>query len=648
MDKEILTMGIFAHANAGKTTITEQLLYHTGVKKEIGRVDYGNTSSDSLSVEKQRGISVKSSIVTIPIKNRLIQLIDTPGHVDFSAEIERAISVLDGAILVVSGVEGIEPQTQIIWRELQKRKVPTIIFINKMDRKGSDYNRIISEMSIKLDSNLFKVLSIEKDQNDSLIYYEPKLEEMIINLAEIDNEILEKYYNNEELSKNWFEDRVSSLAQTACIYPVLGGSALHNFGIDRLIDSIDKYLPSFEKKVDEKFSGYVYMIKRDKKIREIYLKILKGILTNREDIMVHDDIHQKIKTMSKVNGLARVKADQLVAGEIGIVTGLSSVMGDIIGDKNINFIGASFVKPLFTTEVTVKDKANLSNLVNALSILQDEDPSINLMYKPEIGRISLDLMGDLQAEIISNILKERFEIDAIFEKSTIIHKETPAKTAYGEASYNRFSVVGLEIKPLSRNSGLVFKSNVSKDFLFAKYQNQIERLVKKYSEQGLFGWQVTDFEVTLVSGSSDSICSESFDFNIATPIALMRALKAANTKLLEPIMNFDILVPEENSNKILQFLLSNGIIYENITTINQYVKTSGKAPLDMIITISKIITQITSGKGSIIMEPFNYELKQNDEIVVREYMNFDPRNEELFIMNMNGSKENLDRNSKRK
>ena len=649
MDNKIITLGIFAHANAGKTTITEQLLVHTHVKKEVGRVDHGNTSTDSLKVERDRGISVKASYITIPINDKIIQLIDTPGHVDFSAEVEKTISVLDGAVLVISGVEGVEAQTQVIWNELKKRSVPTIIFVNKMDRGGADFQRTLDELKAKISENVMSLVDIKANQATSeLIYTDITKNEKIVKLSEIDDEVMERYCSGEFIEDEYLEERLAQNAKASNLYPVLGGTALNNRGIKNLIDAIDSYLPTYSNDINSEFSGYVYTVSRINGTREVYVKVLKGTLNNRQDILIKGDTTERVRTLTKLNGTERIKADTLFPGEMGIVTGLSSHKGDIIGDSKIAFQTVSYIKPLFTSEIVIADKSKIPDLAKALLILYDEDPMLNLNYKKETGRISLDLMGPLQAEIISNSLLERFNLNAEILPSSIVYKETPSKEGTGYTSYNKYSRVGFEIKPMPRNSGITYKSVVSTDYLFAKYQSQIEKLVKFWCKAGLFGWEVTDMEITLAEGGCDSICSESFDFNIAVPIALMRALKDSGTTILEPSMHFSIISPEEFAKKVLMAMTSRNILYKNFENVDNTIVIDGEAPLSNLIHLPIIIAKITGGKGTFFKEQNGYEVK-NDGIVINDKIDsYDPRNEEEFIMLMNGVKEKLDLKIKRR
>ena len=648
MEKKVMTLGIFAHANAGKTTITEQLLYHTNVKKNRGRVDHGDTTTDNLKVEQDRGITVRSSVVTLPLEDRIVQLIDTPGHVDFSAEVERAISVLDGAILVVSGVEGVEPQTQVIWKILQEKKVPTIIFVNKMDRMGADYSKTIREMQSKLNINILPIVDVKKDVNtNELLYEDIKIENIVEELANIDDHILEKYINDDKISRDWLFNKVRELSYCGNLHLVYGGSALNDDGMLRLIDGIKTFLPTALKKKSDDFSGYIYTVKRDNGVRELYVKVLDGELENRKEFIDSIGNKQRIRTLFYLDGDKRIKKDKLETGEIGIITGLDYKCGQIIGKSYPSFKPVSFVNPLFHVTVSVDDNDKIPALVNALDALNDEDPELHLQFDKYTGQIYIDLMGPLQAEIIDNLLYERYGIKAYFSKPIIIHKETPISIGKGMATFDRVSGVEFEIIPLPRGSGLKYESHFSTDYLFSKYQKQIERLVYMYAQQGLYGWQITDAQVNLIGGKSDSVCSDPSHFNIVVPLAFMRSIKDAGMQLLEPLMNYEVTTPNDSFRKVLAVLSNLGLDYEHIIDNSESIILPGTAPLSEMIDLPTIITRLTSGHGSIIKKPAGYELKKTSDILEKKYIGPDPRNEEMFAMEMNSSIDHIDRIKRR-
>lgn len=647
---KIMTLGVFAHANAGKTTITEQLLVHTKVKKNTGRVDHGNTTTDNMKIEQSRGISVRASMVTIPLNDKTIQLIDTPGHVDFSAEVERAISVLDGAILVVSGVEGIEPQTKVIWNILQEKKVPTIIFINKMDRLGANFDKVLNDLQKKLSSSIIPMVHVEQDQTTkgNIIYSKANHEELLESVAEHDEEIMDKYLENEPVSEEELQNVIKRLSKNGEIQCVFGGSALNNEGMTMLIDALDKYLPTYQETKTNNPSGYVYTIKRDNGVRELYIKVLSGTFKNRQEILEANGDIDKIKTLTKISGSSRVKSDELKAGEIGIVTGPNLKCGDFIGEVPKNFKQISFINPLFQTTLEAQNIEEKIKLVSALEILNDENPDLHAMFNTKTGQIIIKLMGPLQAEIIDNILKERFNIVANFSNPTIVHKEKPLGIGTGYANYTRVSGVGFEVKPLPNGSGIKYSSKVSTDYLFTKYQKQVERLVKQYCQQGLYGWEVTDAEITLIDGKCDNVGSDPSDFNIAIPIALMRAFKDAGMKVLEPNIMYEVTCDKDVYKNVLSLLSNYGVLYDSIEYELPNVKFTGIAPLREIIDLPTFIIKVSSGSASIIEKPNGYVDYPFPKPLEKEYIGPDPRNEEEFLLNMGASFENLDTKGRRK
>ena len=646
----IMTIGVFAHANAGKTTITEQLLVHTNVKKNTGRVDHGNTTTDNMKIEQSRGISVRASLVTIPLGDKTVQLIDTPGHVDFSAEVERAINVLDGAVLVISGVEGIEPQTQVIWNMLKEKQIPTVIFINKMDRIGADYNRVLKEIQDKLDKRIIPKVIVNKDASskDGLSYQELSLEDLTEIVAEHDFNLMERYLNNENISSEGLNKIITGLSQKGELFCVYGGSALLDDGMKMLIDGINKYLPLYEQKPKQNYSGYVYTVKRENEVRELYVKVLSGILENRTEILNDNGQTERIRTMNIIEGSTKKKISHLSAGEIGIITGLSAKCGEFIGEKPINFKKVAFINPLFQTTISAVEKSKELELIKAIEIINDENPDLQASFNKLTCQTVIKLMGPLQAEVIDNILLERFDIKTIFSNPIIVHQETPISIGHGEANYTRVSGVGFEVVPLPKGSGLKFESKFSTDYLFPKYQKQVERLVRQYCKQGLYGWEVTDAAIYLIDGKCDNVGSEPYDFNIAVPIALMRAFKEAGMQLLEPNMYYQITCDRDTYKGILSLASNYGILYDSVDYEGTTVKFDGIAPLREIIDLPTSIMKQSSGKASMIQKPHGYTECTTGKSIMKDYIGNDPRNEENFIMSMGGNYDNLDIKSKRR
>jgi ribosomal protection tetracycline resistance protein len=642
-DKKVLTLGIFAHANAGKTTITEHLLYHTGVINDIGRVDSGNTVTDNMKVEKERGITVRDSLVTFELDGKTIQLIDTPGHVDFSAEVERAISVLDGAILVISGVEGLEAQTFTIWRVLQQKNIPVIIFINKMDRVGADYDRVLGELQKYLNLPTLVLTHIYQQSNGSLKIVPSKIEDLIEEVSMEDDEILENYINKPNIDYSLVASKIIELIKNCKLFPIIGGSALIDVGMQDLIESISKYVPITTKNLDSPFSAFVYTIRVNENGKNAYVKILNGSLSLRDTVKINEESTGKIKSLYLAKGSKLVPVDTVYSGDIAIINGLDVKCGQLIGDSKgfDNYI--NFVNPLLTMEINPINKQDTINLMNALRILNEEDPYLNIRYNERANSIYCSLMGEVQAQIIKTYLEERFNIKVNIENPIIIHKEVPTIRASAKATYTTVSGVGLEVTPLERGSGFRYVSRVSTDYLHTKYQRQVERLIKYYSRQGLHGWELTDMEVALVDGQFDSMGSDPKHFNIITPLALFRCLKQAKIKLLEPISNFTITAPENSINSVMKLLSNKNAIYELTKHYDEIIYLEGVAPATNMMKFPVELSMITSGRGTYSSYISKYEFSHNQE-VENDFIGADPRNETTFVINdMQASLESLDK-----
>ncbi|MEG1141245.1 MAG: TetM/TetW/TetO/TetS family tetracycline resistance ribosomal protection protein, partial [Clostridia bacterium] len=490
-DEKVLTLGIFAHANAGKTTITEHLLYHTNVISNIGRVDSGNTVTDNMKIEQERGITVRDTLVSFKLGDKTIQLIDTPGHVDFSAEVERAINVLDGAVLVISGVEGLEAQTYIIWRALKEKNIPVIIFINKMDRLGADYDRVLSELQNNLEIPTINFKHIVQPNIGSLEIVDVTKEELIEELSLIDDETMENYVEGREMDLEKLFTKIITFSHQAKMFPVVGGSALIDVGIEDLINCIKYYIPSSKKKLEEDFAGYVYTVRVDDNGKNAYIKVLNGEINLRDNIKLGDETSGKVKKLFISDGSKLIPVDKAFSGDLVVANGLDVKSGQVIGNSDGMGKYISFVKPLLTMEINSLDKNHNIELMNALKILDAEDPYLNVRYNKSTNSIYCSLMGDVQAQIIKTLLKERFGLEVNMENPTVIHKEVPTQIAQAKATYTTVSGIGLEVTPLERGSGFKYVSKVSTDYLHLKYQRQVERLINYYAQQGLHGWELT-------------------------------------------------------------------------------------------------------------------------------------------------------------
>lgn len=647
--KNKIVLGIFAHANAGKTTITENLLYKTNMIKEIGRVDSGNTVTDSMKIEKERGITVRDSVVSFETERKIIQLIDTPGHIDFSAEVERAINVLDAAVLVLSGVEGVEAQTYTIWNALKSKNIPTIFFINKIDRDGADFDRVVKEIQEKLGIEIVPMQEVKRIDKENIDIKDNSVENILdfltFNEDERIKKIIDNYLINDEIcSKEEIDKEIQRLSREGKVYPVIGGSALKNIGIDELLNCIDTCLPNdINKDSNDKFSAYVYSVRVENGIKQLYIKVESGSINNRDIIDFGVEKQGKIKEIFVPSGIKVQRSDILTEGDIGIITGIDAQCGEVLGDgKDRKDKEIKFINPLLNVQVEIEKKEDLLNSVEALKVLNDEDPYLNVRYDKNTGKIYMTIMGQVQGQVIEQMMKDRFNIDMNLINPIIIHKEAPTKTGIGEASYTNVSGVKIEIKPLPEGSGLKYESKLSTDFLLKKYQRQAERLIKEYSKQGLYGWELTDAEISLIGGRFDSMGSSPKDFNICIPLALMRAIEDSKTKILEPISRFSICVPNETLNNVIQTISSRQATFEIQKQDEKNAIIEGEGPTKNMLDYPLELTKITSGLGIYSSYISKYETARNQDIS-KDYIGADPRNEVKFVIDdMKGNLDVLD------
>ncbi|MCK5075926.1 MAG: TetM/TetW/TetO/TetS family tetracycline resistance ribosomal protection protein, partial [Calditrichia bacterium] len=558
MNKNIRNIGILAHVDAGKTTITENFLFAGGKTRALGSVDKGTTQTDFLQVEKERGISVRSSHTTFDWKGVKINLIDTPGHVDFSADVERSLRVMDCAILVVSAVEGVQAHTLTLWQALAKRKMPVFFFINKIDRIGADTKRVIAEIENECGASV-AVLQQARDEGESqpgitsIWNDQVRHEKIIENLAQVDEEIFEQYVAEESIPFNKLDKHLQQAAARAEIFPVLMGSAKNSLGMQELLDAVVKYFPAPQINVDAPFSALVFGITHDPVLGKIvHTKIFSGKVKNRDLIKNHTQkLEEKVTRITRILAGSFSDTGYAEAGDIVGICGLSVArVGDILGEYSMeipeNF---SIHIPLLTVQVKAVEEKNYASLAAAMQILSNEDPTLSFNWLKEDKELHVKIMGWIQIEVLESILQNRFGITAKFEDPTVIYKETAAKLGTGYIRYTMpkpcWAVVKFRIEPAERGSGVEYSSKVRVGDIHRKYQNEVEKTIPLALQQGMKGWEVTDLKITLIEGEDHEIHSRPGDFIVATPMGIMAGLKETGTTLLEPMISFKISAPEE-------------------------------------------------------------------------------------------------------
>ena len=629
-NNKIITIGIFAHANAGKTTVTETFLKLSGVKKQAGRVDHGDTSTDSMQVERKRGISVRASVASFSWNDTRIQLIDTPGHVDFAAEVERSMRVLEGAVLVISAAEGIQPQTWVIWNALKRLKLPTIIFINKADRTEANTESVVDDIG-----KSFGVHTILMNK-----YMDGKLSrtsdaQRADALSFADDDILEKLLANSPLEKNELNNSISRSVSNFDILPVYCGSALHEVGTLELLNGIAYYLPRY-KAQSNNLSALVFRIHHnDEGHRNVWVKVYSGSICTRDIVDVDNTQHQ-VTSVYKSEGAALSPCRMISAGEIGAIRCKNNLKcGDILGNPDFVPSLLSIATPLLGMQAIPNDTANWHEVLQALLHINDEDPHLNVRWDQTSREIHLDLMGPLQAETISAMLEIRYGINVEFMHPTVLYKEVPVSNGVGMASYSRCSGVEITIEPDESADGLVFESRYSVDWLYARYQRQVERLSLDTLEQGLCGFPVTHAKVLLTGGYCDSVGSDPFHYNIAAPLAAMRALKACKTELWEPVLSFHCSVPDSNAGACLALLSSKRCVFTTKGE-NGLILAEGTIPACEAMEMPVHIARMSAGKGYWHAKMSHYAKAPDGTSAIRARVGADPSNEELFLMQMTG------------
>lgn len=614
----IKNLGILAHVDAGKTTITERLLYESGVIPLPGRVDNGTTVTDSMEIEKKRGITIRSSTTSFYWKDTKINIIDTPGHMDFASEVERSFSILDGALLVISAKEGIQSQTRAIFQILKKFNIPTILFINKIDRVGVDFANLYQQISSLLTENIIIMQTVETlpdGQNNLIInsFIHFDLQEKII---ELDDILLEKYANNIEIHESEFEKALIRLTQQGKCFPVFHGTALQGIGIHQLLEAIIDYLPVAPQFPSEKLSAFVYKIDRnDALVKRIYLKICSGILLLRQTIEIvnREDEPLKIKQLQMLENAGLVNTSMVHCGDIAVLSNTPNLsIGDVLGSITENIPVFSMERASFQIMVTAVNLEQKNDLVRAFHDLAEEDPALHCNIQYDTKAVIIDVLGKIQLEVIESLLLERYHIPVILGSLSIIYKERPIQPADAvfhigvSPNFYRASIQ-LMIEPLPLGSGLVYETKVPYGELSASFQTAVREGVEFGCRRGFYGWVLTDLKVSFVYSYYDSVTSTPSDFRHLAPLVLEQAIIKSGTSLLEPYCNFILNVP----NEFISRSISDIHIMKGTTEIikHGYCETSvtGRIPLDTSKEYSNEVISYTKGRGMFYLKPSDYD-----------------------------------------
>ncbi|WNS76074.1 TetM/TetW/TetO/TetS family tetracycline resistance ribosomal protection protein [Bacillus sp. DTU_2020_1000418_1_SI_GHA_SEK_038] len=604
------TIGILAHVDAGKTTFSEQLLYHTSSIKKRGRVDHQSAFLDSHEIEKQRGITVFADQGIFDFGESTYYLIDTPGHVDFSPEMERAIQVMDVAVIVVSAVEGVEGHTETVWNLLKKHHIPTFFFINKTDRTGADINRVLDEIRLHLTEDVY---DISASFTDGIMD-----EELIEFIAERDEELLEIYMEKGYDPDLWLQ-KMQAMIQSVQLFPSSNGSALQDIGVKSFLEKLE-LLSESHYPMDEPFGGRVYKVRYEESgTRVTFIKALSGVLNVRDELCYEDGNTEKVTQIRRYNGSQYEQVNQVRAGELFAVTGLANAsVGDGVGTlKEKAFFE---MVPTLRSKVVFESGVNVKEALRFFRMLEAEDPSLQVIWVERLQEIHLHVMGAIQLEVLVQVVRDRFHLHIAFEKPEIVYKETIEDEVIGYGHFEplrHYAEVHVKLEPGIRNSGIVFESVCHPDDLSIGLQNLVGQHLYERELHGLLtGSSLTDLKVTLLKGRAHNQHTHGGDFREATYRALRQGLEKARNILLEPCYQFKIKVDLDQMGRVLADIQSAYGHFEPPVTDGEKAIISGIVPVATFMEYSTVLASFTQGKGRISLTFGGYQRCHNEQEVI--------------------------------
>lgn len=672
---KLRNIGIIAHIDAGKTTFSERLLFYTGVSHKIGEVHEGEATMDWMVQERERGITITSAATTMYWKDHQINLIDTPGHIDFTAEVQRSLRVLDGAVVVFDGVAGVEPQSETVWRQADKYSVPRMCFVNKLDRMGASFDKSFGSIQNKLTKNAvaisipmgteekmsgvidllkMKALYFEGEKGTQIVEkdipeeFKAEAEEWhkkaVEKIAGDDDVLTEKFLEGKEISLEELKAALRRAVLAYRIVPVLCGTALKNKGVQTVLDAIVDYLPSpveiapqkgtdpktgavIERKAsdDEPFAALVFKIAADPYVGTLtYFRIYSGKLEKGSYVLnANTGEQERIARILRMHADERQELDVLYAGEIGATVGLKGTnTGHTLCDKAAPVILEKIVfpEPVIGIRVEPKTKSDQEKLIMSLRKLTEEDPTFRVKEDVETGDTVISGMGELHLDIIADRLRREFHVEANYGKPQVAYRETITAEGQGEEKYVRqsggkgqYGHCLLRIKPKERGAGFEFIDEIKGGAIPKEFIKPIEKGVQEAMDKGIVaGYPMVDVEVTLYDGSYHDVDSSEFAFKIAGSMAFQKAAKAAKPVLLEPIMKMEIITPPDFFGQVISDLSSRRGKIEETSERMEMKIIDAMVPLSETFGYVTALRSLTEGRASSTMEFNKYEQVPNN------------------------------------
>ncbi|MEV0254227.1 translation factor GTPase family protein [Streptomyces sp. NPDC050732] len=664
-----LNLGVLAHIDAGKTSLTERLLHAAGVIDEVGRVDDGTTRTDTLALERQRGITIKSAVVSFSIGGTAVNLIDTPGHPDFIAEVERVLSVLDGAVLVVSAVEGVQAQTRVLLRTLRRLRIPTLIFVNKADRRGARCEGVLRHIAERLTPDIVPMGTVSGLGTREAAFtpytggsagaggFTARLAEL---LAGHDDALLSAYVDDAaSLSYDRLRAELARQTRSALVHPVFFGSAVTGVGVRELIDGIREFLPSSAGDAEGPVSGSVFKVERGAAGEKIaYVRVFTGTVRTRDRLELRSGGDGGVVREGKVTAVSvfdqgsDVRRQEVRAGRIGKLWGLGDVrIGDVLGvpREGVGPSSRFFAPPTLETVVTPLRPADRGALHLALTQLAEQDPLIDLRQDDIRQEVSVSLYGEVQKEVVQATLAEDFGLDVSFRETTTICVERVAGTGSAfeiiDKDPNPFlATVGLRVAPAPVGAGVEFRLGVELGSMPYAFFRAVEETVGETLHQGLHGWRIPDCTVTMTHagywprqshahGTFDkSMSSTAGDFRNLTPLVLMDALREAGTVVHEPMHRFRLDVPADTVGAVLPVLARLRAVPHSPTADGASYRLEGDIPAQQVHALEQLLPGLTRGEGELESAFDHYEPVRGGTVPRRARTDHDPLHRKDYLL----------------
>ncbi|MFD5912759.1 GTP-binding protein [Streptomyces massasporeus] len=649
----MLNLGILAHVDAGKTSLTERLLHLAGVIDEIGSVDDGNTRTDTLALERRRGITIKSAVVSFPLDGVTVNLIDTPGHPDFIAEVERVLGVLDGVVLVVSAVEGVQAQTRVLMRTLRRLRIPTLLFVNKIDRSGARHEAVLQEISARLTPAIVP-MGTATGLGTRAARFTPGLAPAaaLDVLTGHDDALLAAYVENTVTDASLHGSLVAQTRE-ALVHPVYFGSAATGAGVRALLSGIETLLPAADGDADGPVSATVFKVDRGPAGEKVaYARMFSGTLHTRDRVPFGTDgAEGRITGISVFGHGTDTREDSVAAGRIARLTGLGDIrIGDAIGEPRTAY-EHFFAPPTLETVVVPGPAVDRGALHLALTQLAEQDPLIGLRRDERRQETSVSLYGEVQKEVIQATLAEEYGLDVTFRETTPLCVERPVGSGqaveFNKKDPNPFlATVGLRVDPAPVGSGVGFRLEVELGSMPYAFFKAVEDTVRETLDQGLHGWQVTDCTVTMThsgysprqshahQGFDKSMSSTGADFRGVTPLVLIEALRRAGTRVHEPMHHFRVEAPADTLGALLPVLAGLGAVPERTRNREDVCVLEGTVPAARVHALEQRLPGLTRGEGELESSFAHYAPVTHGTIPERPRSDHNPLNRKEYLLNV--------------